>query len=152
MFNPSEAQVRVEAGLEGDKACRMRRISIERLVRRVLRDRDYEELPTPVAALRPSLVPLIVQESMGPIVDRSLERLGTTDRAIVYARGALIKAIKTVQDGGDPPGVAPTYYGLRAYETVLPNGVDWYPAMKGVLLGEEEPARRASLVASGARD
>ena len=70
-----------------------------------------------------------VQESMGPIADRTLERLGTTDRAIIHARRTLLKAIRTVQDGGDPPGVAPTYYGLRAYETVLPKGVYWYEAI-----------------------
>jgi phthalate 4,5-dioxygenase oxygenase subunit len=94
-----------------------------------------------------------IQESMGPIADRWLERLGTTDRAIVYARGALIKAIKTVQNGGDPPGVAPTYYNLRAHETVLPKGVAWYPAMRGALNGEEAPAPDAPLVtAATAKD
>ena len=71
-----------------------------------------------------------VQESMGPIADRTLERLGTTDRAIIHARRTLLKAIRTVQDGGEPPGVAPSYYGLRAYETVLPKGVYWYDTIK----------------------
>jgi hypothetical protein len=71
-----------------------------------------------------------IQESMGAIADRTLERLGTTDRAIIHARRALLKAVKTVQDGGEPPGVAPTYYMLRAYETVLPNSVHWFEALK----------------------
>lgn len=74
-----------------------------------------------------------VQESMGRIVDRELERLGTTDRAIVYARNLLLKAIKTVQDGGDPPGVAPTYYNLRAYETTIPKDVHWFEAIRSRL-------------------
>jgi hypothetical protein len=94
-----------------------------------------------------------IQESMGPIVDRSEERLGTTDRAIVYARNVLLKAIKTVEEGGDPPGVAPTYYKLRAYETVLPQGEAWYPAMKGALMGEETPVPHPALAsADGVRD
>ena len=71
-----------------------------------------------------------IQESMGAIADRTLERLGTTDRAIIHARRSLLKAVKTVQDGGEPPGVAPTYYKLRAYETVLPKGVHWFEALK----------------------
>lgn len=78
-----------------------------------------------------------IQESMGPIADRTLERLGTTDRAIVHARGALLKAIKTVQDGGDPPGVAPTYYRLRAHETVLPKGEHWFEALESKLMMKE---------------
>jgi hypothetical protein len=71
-----------------------------------------------------------VQESMGPIADRTLERLGTTDRAIIHARRTLMKAVKLVQDGGDPPGLGETYYGLRAYETVLPKGTYWYDEIK----------------------
>jgi nitrite reductase/ring-hydroxylating ferredoxin subunit len=71
-----------------------------------------------------------IQESMGAIADRTLERLGTTDRAIIHARRSLLKAVKTVQDGGEPPGVQPTFYNLRAYETVLPSSVHWFEALK----------------------
>jgi phenylpropionate dioxygenase-like ring-hydroxylating dioxygenase large terminal subunit len=78
-----------------------------------------------------------LQESMGAIADRTLERLGTTDRAIIHARRALLQAVKTVQDGGDPPGVAPTYYRLRAYETVLPKEVHWFEGIKANLFMEE---------------
>jgi hypothetical protein len=79
-----------------------------------------------------------IQESMGPIADRTLERLGTTDRAIINARRALLNAIKTVQDGGDPPGVAATYYKLRAHETVLPKDKHWFEALQTELY--QEPA------------
>ncbi|HEY3116807.1 MAG TPA: Rieske 2Fe-2S domain-containing protein [Chloroflexota bacterium] len=81
-----------------------------------------------------------VQESMGPVADRTLERLGTTDRAIVHARGALLKAIKTVQDGGDPPGLAPTYYPLRSHEMAVPKGDNWYEAIANALKVEDTPA------------
>ncbi|MBV8083581.1 MAG: aromatic ring-hydroxylating dioxygenase subunit alpha [Chloroflexi bacterium] len=66
-----------------------------------------------------------VQESMGPIVDRSKEHLGPADKAIITTRQLLLKAIKTVQDGGDPPGLADSYYGLRAQERVFPRDADW---------------------------
>jgi len=79
-----------------------------------------------------------VQESMGAIADRTLERLGTTDRAIIAARRALLAAVKTVQDGGDPPGVAPTYYRLRPTSGVQPKDVFWYDATKDKLQRPEE--------------
>ena len=80
-----------------------------------------------------------VQESMGPIADRTLERLGTTDRAIIHARRALLQAVKTVQKGGDPPGVAPSYYRLRAHEGVYSKDVHWFEAMESKLMMREEP-------------
>jgi phenylpropionate dioxygenase-like ring-hydroxylating dioxygenase large terminal subunit len=77
-----------------------------------------------------------IQESMGAIADRTLERLGTTDRAIINARRALLTAIKTVQDGGDPPGVGTSYYGCHAYEMVVPSGTHWWDALKPHLYQE----------------
>ncbi len=66
-----------------------------------------------------------IQESMGPIVDRTKEHLGLTDGAIVTARRMLIQATKTVEDGGDPPGLAPTYYMVRAVDKLIPKGARW---------------------------
>ena len=66
-----------------------------------------------------------VQEMMGPIVDRSREHLGPADRAIITARKLLEEAVRTVQDGGDPPGVSSRYYELRAAENVLAASDDW---------------------------
>jgi phenylpropionate dioxygenase-like ring-hydroxylating dioxygenase large terminal subunit len=71
-----------------------------------------------------------IQESMGPIVDRTQEHLGSVDKAIVAARLLLLRAVKTVEAGGDPPGVGPSYYLARAIERVLPNGVRWQEALK----------------------
>jgi phthalate 4,5-dioxygenase len=71
-----------------------------------------------------------VQEGMGPIVDRSLERLGSTDKAIVAARLILLRAVKTVQAGGDPPGVGSSYYWARPVEKILPNGVRWQDVLR----------------------
>ena len=66
-----------------------------------------------------------VQESMGRIVDRSREHLGPADKAIIQARRLLLQAIKTVQEGGTPSGINPTYYTVRAPEGVLPREADW---------------------------
>jgi phthalate 4,5-dioxygenase oxygenase subunit len=70
-----------------------------------------------------------VQETMGPIVDRSKEHLGPADRAIIVARQLLLQAVKTYQDGGTPSGVAPTYYTIRAAERVLSNELDWHETL-----------------------
>jgi len=43
-----------------------------------------------------------VQESMGPLVDRSLERLGTSDTAIIAMRRVLLREIKELQQGKEP--------------------------------------------------
>jgi phthalate 4,5-dioxygenase len=66
-----------------------------------------------------------IQESMGPIVDRSKEHLGPADKAIIQARRLLLGAIETVREGGTPRGVNATYYTLRASEGVLPRDADW---------------------------
>jgi len=70
-----------------------------------------------------------IQESMGRVVDRSKEHLGPADKAIIQARRLLLSAIKTVQEGGTPRGINPTYYTLRASEGVLPRAADWREAL-----------------------
>jgi phenylpropionate dioxygenase-like ring-hydroxylating dioxygenase large terminal subunit len=66
-----------------------------------------------------------VQESMGPIVDRTQEHLGPTDRAVFTARQLLLKAAKDVAEGGNPPGADESYYHIRAIERVLPGESNW---------------------------
>ena len=70
-----------------------------------------------------------VQESMGPIVDRSKENLSRSDMAIVATRRMLLQAARTVADGGDPPGVGASYYRLRAIEKTVSGGVPWRDAL-----------------------
>ena len=66
-----------------------------------------------------------VQESMGPVVDRTREHLGPADRAVIQARRLLLQATRTVEAGGIPPGVEATYYTLHPGEAVVPGGTDW---------------------------
>ena len=66
-----------------------------------------------------------IQESMGPIVDRSGENLANSDMAIVIARRMLLDSASTVADGGDPPGTGDSYYNVRAIDAILPSDVDW---------------------------
>lgn len=66
-----------------------------------------------------------VQEGMGPIVDRSAEHLGSTDRAIVTMRRLLLEATRTVEAGGVPKGVDPsTYRAMRAVDHYVDSETD----------------------------
>jgi hypothetical protein len=66
-----------------------------------------------------------IQESMGRIVDRSKEHLGPADKAIIQMRRLLRQAVNTVEEGGTPPGVGPSYYSLHSALEVLPRDADW---------------------------
>ena len=66
-----------------------------------------------------------VQESMGAVVDRSKEHLGPADRAVIQARRLLLDAVRSVEKGESPRGVAPSYYTLRAAEAIVPQDTNW---------------------------
>lgn len=69
---------------------------------------------------------LAAQESMGAIVNRTREHLGTTDKAIITFRRILIDAVRDLQNGIDPPGTDPsTYRNVRSADVMLPKNVRW---------------------------
>ncbi|HEV8015792.1 MAG TPA: Rieske 2Fe-2S domain-containing protein [Stellaceae bacterium] len=87
-----------------------------------------------------------VQESMGPIVDRSRENLGPADRAVVATRRLLLEATEAVERNEDPRGVSPAYYEARAAEAMQPKAVDW----REVLLPLMYPQTGGKAAADGA--
>ena len=63
-----------------------------------------------------------LQESMGPIVDRTKENLVSTDNGIIMARHRLRKAATALKDKGIlPPGRDPQHQLVRSVAKVLPN-------------------------------
>jgi phthalate 4,5-dioxygenase len=75
-----------------------------------------------------------LQESMGPIIDRSRENLVATDRGIVMARRALLKAAKALAEHGtEPPGVNPAHQRVRSAAVVLPPGTPFAEAVGDAL-------------------
>ena len=74
-----------------------------------------------------------VQESMGPIQDRTRENLVTTDNGIIMARHLLMRAAKALQKGIEPPGRDPVTQRVRSASLVLPPDVSFSEAAKDAL-------------------
>ena len=74
-----------------------------------------------------------VQESMGPIQDRTRENLVTTDNGIIMARHLLMRAAKGLQKGIEPPGRDPVTQRVRSASLVLPPDVSFSEAAKDAL-------------------
>jgi phthalate 4,5-dioxygenase len=75
-----------------------------------------------------------LQESMGPIVDRTKENLVSTDNGIIMARHRLMRAAKALVDKGiTPPGVAAEHQRVRSASVVLPAEQPFKDAAREVL-------------------
>jgi phenylpropionate dioxygenase-like ring-hydroxylating dioxygenase large terminal subunit len=62
-----------------------------------------------------------LQESMGPIIDRTKENLVSTDNGIIMARHRLMRAARALAEKGVvPPGVDPAHQKVRSASIVLP--------------------------------
>jgi hypothetical protein len=67
-----------------------------------------------------------VQESQGDIVDRSQERLGSSDTAIIQVRRRMMTAARALRDHGTPaPGANPGSFLVRSTSVVLAPGESW---------------------------
>jgi phthalate 4,5-dioxygenase oxygenase subunit len=63
---------------------------------------------------------------MGPIVDRSREHLGTTDKAIITYRRILLDVLRDFERGIPAAGTEPkTYRHVRSADIVIPKDVRW---------------------------
>ena len=67
-------------------------------------------------------------ETMGPIVDRTMERLGASDLAIVEFRRIMVEAGCRFRDGGPAIGTSDpriAHVKLRSFEGIVPKSTDW---------------------------
>jgi phthalate 4,5-dioxygenase oxygenase subunit len=81
-------------------------------------------------------------ETMGAIVDRTKERLGASDIAIVEFRRIMVDAARKIRDGGPAIGLSDPripHVKLRSFEGIVPKVTNWQ--MLGV--AEEELAATA---------
>ena len=81
-----------------------------------------------------------IQESMGPITDRSREHLGASDLHLVHLRRYMLRALKTMQAGGDVPGTDPAGYRVRSSIVHLPVGRGFDEAVGPLVRAEVAPA------------
>jgi phenylpropionate dioxygenase-like ring-hydroxylating dioxygenase large terminal subunit len=75
-----------------------------------------------------------LQESMGPVADRTQEHLTSTDSGIVKARMQLLKAARALEEKGEvPPGVDPAHHRVRSAAVILPPDEPFSEAAKDAL-------------------
>jgi phenylpropionate dioxygenase-like ring-hydroxylating dioxygenase large terminal subunit len=75
-----------------------------------------------------------LQESMGPIVDRTKENLVSTDNGIIMARHRLLRAVKALMDKHTtPPGVDVIHQRVRSAAVILSADKPFMDAAKEVL-------------------
>jgi hypothetical protein len=77
-----------------------------------------------------------VQESMGPIQDRTRENLVPTDQGIIMARRRLVAAAQALEKGVRPPGVDAEHQRVRSVSIILPKGVPFSEAAEDALIPE----------------
>jgi len=79
-----------------------------------------------------------VTETMGAITDRTKEHLGVTDTHLIELRRYLLKAIRDVQEGRDPPGIfrdaETNHLGNLCHmlTATIPAGADWRDLLPSV--------------------
>ncbi len=83
---------------------------------------------------------ICVQESMGPIQDRTVEHLGMSDKAIVAMRRKLLALARAIRDGKPVDPSAYPYDVRSAYgaAATMEHGKDWWATMYGDA-GQEAP-------------
>ena len=78
-----------------------------------------------------------LQESMGPIQDRTRENLVGTDNGIIMMRNRLMKAAKALAEKGEaPPGTAPAHQQVRSAAVLLPHDMPFKEAAREALRAE----------------
>jgi nitrite reductase/ring-hydroxylating ferredoxin subunit len=71
-----------------------------------------------------------IQESMGPIADRTIEHLGVSDTAIIQIRKLLLQSLKDFRAGKTPPGLDPASYRARSTRFTLRDGESFEETIK----------------------
>jgi len=83
-----------------------------------------------------------VQESMGPIADRSRETLGTSDKAIIAFRKLLLEMTNDLRNGREPEASHhPARYNVRSASVLLEKDVPFDEGAAWLLSAEERERR-----------
>ena len=116
-------------------------------------DRAAQKAGAPTAASKGiAMQDASLQESMGPIVDRTKENLVSTDNGIIMARHRLLRAAKALMDKGvTPPGIDLAHQRVRSAAVVLPPDQPFKDAAKEALIAcaRASPTPRCERSATG---
>jgi hypothetical protein len=82
-----------------------------------------------------------ITESQQPIVDRTRERLGKADTAIIRIRKILLDATLALRDRGTPPpGLTSASFLIRPASLLLPKDVAWVEGARAQLIARPTTA------------
>jgi phthalate 4,5-dioxygenase oxygenase subunit len=89
-----------------------------------------------------------VQESMGPICDRTQEHLGTSDKAVIFYRRLILKKLIEMGEGKPLPGLDPALdFKQRTASVFMPSDADWHDALRIQVEQEREGSKPAAAMA-----
>ncbi len=84
-----------------------------------------------------------VQESMGPICDRTQEHLGTSDKAVIFYRRLILRKLIEMDEGKPLPGMDPSLdFNHRTASVFMPAEADWHDALQFLEEQERESAQQ----------
>ena len=87
-----------------------------------------------------------VQESMGPICDRTQEHLGTSDKAVIFYRRLVLRKLIEMDEGKPLPGLDRSLdFKHRTASCFMPSDADWHDALR---FQEEQEKERAAPAAA----
>jgi len=93
-------------------------------------DRDLQKTMGTYSGIPSIAQDAMTQETMGPIYDRTQERLGTSDAMIIRTRRKLLASVRAYKEGTPPPGVdKPELFRMRSGGVVVPEGINAIDAM-----------------------
>jgi phthalate 4,5-dioxygenase len=78
-----------------------------------------------------------LQESMGPVVDRTRERLGTSDTGIIAMRRLLLQEVRALAEGHEPEAAHHgDAYWVRSCSLLLKRDVEFYEGARQLMQAE----------------
>jgi phenylpropionate dioxygenase-like ring-hydroxylating dioxygenase large terminal subunit len=106
-----------------------------------LLDRDFQKNGSYTGIMGIGIQDEAVTESMGEIMDRTKEHLGTSDLMVIRLRALLLGAARRLRDTGEvPPAVdTPEVYAVRSGGVVLANGINGVEATLDLQQGRIKP-------------
>ena len=113
-----------QVGIDVDKAFQ----KVRNLANGYLQDRQSMQLGNFTGIRGIPNQDIAMWETMGPIADRSNDRLGASDQAIVEFRRMMVAAAQEAQKSGTIIGEhahAQYEQGVRAFEGIVPKTTDW---------------------------